>query len=108
MKHSAIIILAACLIVRIAHAQNGPGPADYKRAVGFLWTNVNNKKVFNITATPRLLPDSTGFWYVEQSRDAKTFTKVLFSKVSKAPLFDHARVAAILTDSLHRPIAATE
>jgi dipeptidyl-peptidase-4 len=108
MRLITIIFLATCLIVRMAHAQNGPGPADYKRAVGFLWTNVNNKKAFNVTATPRLLPDSAGFWYVDQSRDKKTFTKVLFSKVSKEPLFDHGRIAAILTDSLHRPITATE
>ncbi len=43
---------------------------DYARAVSFLWQNLNDRKVFNLNVIPNWFPDSTGFWYTVQDKNA--------------------------------------
>jgi dipeptidyl-peptidase-4 len=98
----------AAVLLAITHCL-AQGPAsisrdDYRRAVGFLWQNVNNKKAFNVSVRPNWFADSTGFWYLFHSRDAKTFMKVTFSKLKAEPLFDHDRLGAAIGDHLNEKI----
>lgn len=68
-------------------------PADYARAVGFLWDNVNNKKVFNMHVNPNWFADSTGVWFTHHTKEERQYFKVTFKPLQKTLLFDHARLA---------------
>ena len=103
-----LILLFLASVCMIGFSQQKPSvtSADYKRAVGFLWQNVTNKKAFNLNVRPNWLSDSTGFWYLHQAKAGKTFMKVLFAKMKTEPMFDHARLATTLTDLLHEQYTA--
>ena len=70
---------------------------DYKRAVSFLWKNINNKKAYNLSVSPNWFDDNSGFWYIDQGQTGKNFVKVAFSDLVKRPLFDQKKVADILS-----------
>ena len=79
-------------------------PEDYKRAVSFMWDNINNKKIFNVSVTPNWFADSTGFWFENFSKDQKVYLKVTFKPLLKSPLFDHAQLTAKLNSFLKDPV----
>jgi dipeptidyl aminopeptidase/acylaminoacyl peptidase len=69
--------------------------------------------VFDTSVTPRWLEHSDRFWYAYQTREGRRFWFVDPVKKSKAPLFDHAKMAAALTsitrlpyDSQHLPFTS--
>jgi len=74
--------------------------ADYERAVGFLRENFNNKKVFNLHIRANWFPDSTGFWFIHQSPGTKKYLQVALPELQKSELFDHHKLASLLSDSL--------
>jgi dipeptidyl-peptidase-4 len=100
MKHSASILLFTVLIPLLISGQSENSHKKYDRAVSFLWENVNNKKVFNLHIQPNWFPDSTGFWYEWHSLNHKKFQKISFPDYQKSDLFDHQKLASILSDSL--------
>jgi dipeptidyl-peptidase-4 len=81
---------------------------DYNRAIGFTYENYNNKKVSNLAIQPNWFSDSTGVWYIDQSLQNKRFLKITFPTLTKSDLFDHQKVAQILSDSLGIEINADE
>ncbi len=87
---------------------DGPTKKEYDRAVSFLWSNLLNKKVFNVNIQPIWFQDSTGFSFVSQDRNGKVFNKYVFKNGKSEPLFDHGRLAKVLTDSLKSPIAEND
>jgi hypothetical protein len=71
------------------------------------WTSQKvSKLVFDTTVTPRWLESSDRFWYAYQTRDGRRFTLVDPITRTKAPLFDHARMAATLTTITRIPYDA--
>jgi dipeptidyl aminopeptidase/acylaminoacyl peptidase len=76
------------------------------------WTSSKvGKLVFDTGVTPHWLELSDRFWYSYETRDGKRYFIVDPPKRSKAPLFDNARMAAMLTaatlvpmDAQHLPI----
>jgi dipeptidyl aminopeptidase/acylaminoacyl peptidase len=71
------------------------------------WTSQKvGKLVFDTTVTPRWLEHSDRFWYSYQTRDGRKFWFVDPIKKSKAPLFDHAKMAATLTTITRLPYDA--
>src|SRR5260221_1621324 len=81
---------------------------DYARAVSFLWSNLSNKKVFNINTQYNWFADSTGVSFLTQNKDEKNFNKLEWEKMKIERLFDHSRLAKLLTDSLKKEIKATD
>ena len=77
---------------------------DYARAVSFISTNLFNKKVFNINTQFSWFADSTGVSFVVYSKEGKVFTKMQWKKMQAEPMFDHSRLAKLLSDSLHKEI----
>jgi dipeptidyl-peptidase 4 len=68
--------------------------------------------VFDTTVTPRWLEHSDRFWYTYQTREGRKFFIVDPVKKTRAPLFDHAKMAASLTmitripyDAQHLPFS---
>ena len=82
--------------------------ADYKRAVSFLWQNVNNKMAFNLNVSPGWFPDSTGFWYTVQDKTGKSYMKVEFSDLKPVSWFDQERLAKILSNELNEEVNAND
>lgn len=89
-------------------AQDKISLEDYKRAVGFMHENYNNKTAFNLTIQPNWFPDSTGLWFVNQSVDAKKYVKIMFPNLVRSDLFDHQKLSQLLTDSLGTDIKAND
>ena len=81
---------------------------DYARAVSFLMSNLNNKKVFNVNTQFNWFADSSGLSFVSQSPESRQFNKVDLKKMKVEKLFDHERLAQLLTDSLKKEIKPTE
>jgi len=81
---------------------------DYARAVSFLMSNLNNKKVFNVNTQFNWFADSSGLSFVSQSPESRQFNKVDLKKMKVEKLFDHERLAKLLTDSLKKEIKPTE
>ena len=77
------------------------------------WTSQKvGKLVFDTSVTPRWLETSDRFWYAYRTREGRRFSIVDPIKKTKAPLFDHAKMAATLTsitrlpyDSQHLPFS---
>jgi dipeptidyl aminopeptidase/acylaminoacyl peptidase len=62
------------------------------------WTSQKAAKlVFDTTVQAHWLETSDRFWYAYQTRDGRRFSIVDPIKKTKAPLFDHAKMAASLT-----------
>jgi dipeptidyl aminopeptidase/acylaminoacyl peptidase len=78
------------------------------------WTTAKiDKAVFDVNLTPHWLETSDRFWYSYETRDGKRYHLVDPLKKSKTPLFDNAKMAALLTsatlvpmDAQHLPIKA--
>lgn len=104
MKISTLIILFLILHSSIVKAQDEITIDDYNRAVGYLYENYNNKKVFNLNIRANWFPDSTGMWYINQSLDNKKYLKVTLPDQVQSELFDHQKLAQILSDSLDSDI----
>jgi dipeptidyl-peptidase 4 len=85
----------------------GPGPVMPNFDLGARWTSAKvGKLVFDTAVTPRWLQTGDRFWYTYQTRDGRRFYIVDPLKKAKAPLFDHARMAAQLTSITRQPYDA--
>ena len=117
------MVLFACALALVVvpspvlRAQNGasgsgasagampPLTPDYEAAAQ--WTSQKvSKLVFDTTVTPRWLENSDKFWYAYQTRDGRKFYFVDPMKKAKTPLFDHAKMAAVLTSITRIPYDA--
>ncbi len=104
--------LVLCLSVALRLSAADPVPvhkANYELARH--WTsNRVSKLVFDTSVTPHWLKDDR-FWYSYETSHGRRFYLVDPAKKTKAPVFDNARMAAMLTeitripyDSQHLPI----
>jgi dipeptidyl-peptidase 4 len=62
--------------------------------------------VFDTSVAPRWLETSDRFWYSFQTREGRKFYLVDPVKKARAPLFDHAKMAATLTSITREPYDA--
>jgi dipeptidyl-peptidase-4 len=107
---AAMLFMAAGLAA--PRAQHAPGagvnPApkpNYDLASEWTAQKVG-RLVFDTSVTPRWLETSDRFWYSYQTREGRRFYLVDPLKKSKAPLFDHAKMAAVLTAITREPYDA--
>ncbi len=108
MNLLTILLVFLMFIPKMLAGQDGITMNDYKRAVGYLYENYNNKKVFNLYIQPNWFPDSTGVWYINQLLDNKKYLKVTFPDQVQSDLFDHQKLSLILSDSLGTDIKAND
>lgn len=106
MKLAMLPILYIILFTSILTAQDEIILDDYNRAVGYLYENYNNKKVFNLNIQANWFSDSTGLWYIHQSLDNKKYLKVTLPDQIQSELFDHQKLAQVLSDSLDTEVHA--
>src|SRR5687767_10551668 len=71
------------------------------------WTSQKvGKLVFDTTVSPQWLETSDRFWYSYRTREGRRFMLVDPIKKTRAPLFDHAKMAATLTTITRIPYDA--
>lgn len=81
---------------------------DYARAVSFMYDNYNNKTAFNLYTTVHWFKDSSGLWFVDHSKDTKTYKTISFKKKKAELLFDHEKLAKALSDITGKEVKANE
>src|SRR5215471_799528 len=85
----------------------GPAPVTPNFDLGSRWTSAKvSKLVFDTSVTPHWMQAGDRFWYSYQTRDGRRFYTVDPVKKTKAPLFDHAKMAASLTAITREPYDA--
>jgi hypothetical protein len=85
----------------------GPAPVVPNFDLGARWTSAKvGKLVFDTAVTPHWMQAGERFWYTYQTRDGRRFFIVDPLKKARAPLFDHARMAATLTSITRQPYDA--
>jgi len=110
------LVLALCAAVMLLSrasdpiaqtAVTGPAPVAPNFDLGARWTSAKvGKLVFDTSVTPHWLQSGDRFWYAYQTRDGRRFFVVDPLKKAKAPLFDHAKMAAQLTAVTREPYDA--
>ena len=110
-SRSVRLLIGVCAFA-LTSALSGPLQAQkVERAPNYdlaaQWTpDKVRKMVFDTAVTPRWLEKSDRFWYVYQTRDGRRFYFVDPVKKTKAPLFDHAKMASALTSITRLPYDA--
>ena len=113
------LVLALCAAVVMLSPASGPtaqstavslaGPASVvpNFDLGARWTSAKvGKLVFDTSVTPHWMQTGDRFWYSYQTREGRRFYMVDPFKKAKAPLFDHAKMAAALTSITRQPYDA--
>lgn len=81
---------------------------DYNRAVKYLWRNLDNKRVFNLSINPQWFGDSSGVYYVYNEQDFRSYKRILFSSMEIEPLFSQEKLASLLSQRLEEEILAAD
>ena len=107
----AILLVPSGALRAQSASQNGNGGAptpltpNYEAAANWSTQKVA-KLVFDTSVNARWLEGSDRFWYSYQTREGRKFYIVDPLKKAKAPLFDHAKMAATLTSITRIPYDA--
>jgi dipeptidyl aminopeptidase/acylaminoacyl peptidase len=103
----AFSMVAVALSVPTVRAQKVESTIVPNYDLAAQWTAQKvSKLVFDTNVTPRWLEGSDRFWYAYQTREGRRFYFVDPLKKTKAPLFDHAKMAATLTSITRIPYDA--
>jgi dipeptidyl aminopeptidase/acylaminoacyl peptidase len=110
----ACTVAAAIVSADDVRAQKVESVAAPNYGLASQWTSQKvSKLVFDTSVGARWLETSDRFWYAYRTRAGRRFMIVDPIKRSKAPLFDHARMAASLTsitgvpyDAQHLPFSS--
>ena len=102
-RFASILVVAACTVAPPATAQQRVvTAADYARAERSMTNTAVTQLAASGQVTPYWLPDNR-FWYRTSGGE---FILVNPARKTRAPAFDHARVAAALSVAVKRPIDA--
>ncbi len=113
----ALLLLLICLPVAVGASDDKTEPVKLEKANYHLaqhWTAAKvGKLVFDLSVTPHWLESGDRFWYSYETSSGRSFYLVDPVKKTKAPVFDNAKMAAMLTeitrtayDARHLPFRA--
>jgi len=105
LRHRVLVLCAAAMLPAIAFAQGTL--EDYQRAERFLTANVR-KLVFEGQVGANWIGRSSRFWYRNDKPDGKEFILVDAEAATRAPAFDHQRLAAGLSRATKKDHKAAE
>jgi dipeptidyl aminopeptidase/acylaminoacyl peptidase len=104
------VLFAVLVVAAIAALPTARPQADVSTVVkpnydlASQWTGEKvGKLLFDTSVAPRWFEGGDRFWYAFQTREGRKFYLVEPAKKSKAPLFDHAKMAATLTQMIGQP-----
>jgi dipeptidyl aminopeptidase/acylaminoacyl peptidase len=103
----AFVVAVGGLTMRGGASQAPDVKADYERSNTFNQRIAN--KMFDVAEAPNWVENSQKFWYRKSVRGANAFQFVLVdpATASKAPAFDHARLATAMSAAAGGPYTAT-
>lgn len=81
---------------------------DYGRAVSYMNNNLNNKSVFNTYTSANWFKNGSGLWFIEYSKEGKTYKTVDFKNPTVKPLFDHQKLAKAFQETFGQNINPTD
>ncbi len=110
MKKNCVLVFTALasLSLHAADTKTEPVPvhkANYELAQHWTAPKVG-KLVFDTSVTPHWLDNGDRFWYSYETSSGRSFYLVDPVKKTKAPLFDNAKIAAMLTEITRTPYDA--
>jgi dipeptidyl aminopeptidase/acylaminoacyl peptidase len=78
---------------------------DYKRAVSFMYENYYNKTAFNLNTPVNWFKDNSGIWFVDYSKEGKTYKTVSFKNNKVKLLFNHEKLTIELNKVLGEKVS---
>jgi len=97
MKKFKLLIIVSLILASCSNSKTEITQQDYKNAVSFLYENYGNKTAFNLYTSVSWFDDESGIWFIDYSKDNKTYKKVNFKNSSKVEeLFNHSKLADAL------------
>ena len=106
MKKSLLTIFAFVISGLLSFGQQTPvTTANYDLAARFSPKRVNNM-VFSTSVTPNWFKNSDKFWYTYQTPQGTFYYIVDPATNTKKPIFDNAKLAALLTEAIKDPFDA--
>jgi hypothetical protein len=100
--HIIASLLLATPVAAVAQAPRAVTAEDYARAEQFLGNNTF-PLVSGIPGRPTWLPDGRA-WYRVSTADGSEFVMIDPGRRTRAPAFDHARLAEALTAAMDREV----
>src|SRR4051794_678404 len=105
-----VFLTAGLVSLALQAADTKPEPVKVQKANYELaqhWTAPKiGKLVFDTSVTPHWLSTGDRFWYSYETSSGRSFYLVDPAKKMKAPLFDNAKMAAMLTEITRTPYDA--
>jgi len=93
-----LLLFLTIFIASCTKQSNNISKREYESAISFMYANYYNKTAFNLNTTANWFDDASGFWFVEYSKDRKTYKTVHFNNSEVKELFNHTK----LTESLNK------
>jgi len=100
------ILLVALMLTSIPFQAQEVTQEDYSRAVSFMYDNSYNKTAFNLYTNVNWFKDNSGVWFVDYSKDKKTYKTVNFENNKVTDLFNHEKLASALSKVSEKPVLA--
>lgn len=104
MKRLFLLVLGTLLTGNVLYAQGTPG--DYQRA--FSLRDSLKDKVFYSDVNPQWIGSTNQFWYVRNTPQGKIYVVTDAVKKTRKELFDHQKLAKLLSSSTGKTIEATQ
>lgn len=98
------LFMSVCVTVFIFLQVQAQGTlSDYQRAEKFLWRNVE-KLLYNEWVSPNFIGEGEQFWYSVRTRRGTEYFMAHAKTATKTPLFDHEKLAEMLSKNLDKEI----
>src|SRR5690606_13414409 len=104
-KFYALLLLSLAVLHVGAQEETEQVKANYQLAARFSPDKLN-RMIFSTTVNPHWLKHSERFWYTYETSDGKKWYIVDPVAKRKQPLFDNAKMAAMLTRVVRDPFDA--
>ncbi len=104
--YPTIFLTAALAVVSIPALAQPVNKANWKLANRYSAESLR-PFIYSTNLTPGFIGKSDSFWYSWRTSDGVSFWRVDPKKKSKTPLFDSAKMAALLSDALKKPYDTT-
>ncbi|WP_147676643.1 S9 family peptidase [Algibacter pacificus] len=104
MIYLRYLIFSFSLIYFSSYSQNIT-IEDYNRAVSYTSSNRYNKTVFNLNTPVNWFENNKGLWFIDYSKEGKTYQIINFKDYKVTTLFNHKKLAEALSKLLKKDVA---
>lgn len=106
MQKSTIILFISFILFSVKGFGQGEFK-DYQEAEKWLWSNIENK-IYHTNISPNWIEEGDSFWYNTKTRKGQEYFLVDIKKKKKNHLFDHEKMATLLSSVLDKKISTYE